>query len=625
MTAVSLPTIPAPREEWNDDFDFPDVDPIQASDAESEKEDGGDGEEDWDLEMDLGRTGGAKVQTIVNEAAARPFTVRAVPAGGESQIFTVRPPLASVDDVDEDEDEDGIPTIKGMVLPTIPLQTSHQATIDDDFEDGFALPSDLTQLSLRPLELNHRSSKSSLEWGDRDQTTSSQSSDAYSSLGFADHSPPSTYTSASLPETETEEEEEDEDLLDGLVLPSGLFESGHSAKKLVKMLETKKKAVVTDMRVKIASPDPEDDYESGLVLDDVMELSPSRLLQTTQQSTKLGPGTSTLRSKSVPRTSALIRPQSRAKSDRAKSPNVPPTSSSAQLRKLACPPSPPKPSSRSQTYSQAVASAPTPSTSKSSFLAPKYSSLRGQKSHSGLKATSPTNSRGLSRKASLPALTDHSPQLPATTAAISGMAKYNAPTASSKAKSHTNSTSRLHTFDYNVPPTRPSTPSANPAALRLTMPTSSSRLKTRPPISGVFASPLTPAPPLTRSTSPLPHAPRPPSASASRPPSSKSRHNQTQSLPAVPAVKMLKRPKRTRTYGDGTELDGLDDLPLDREKESRYRVQPKTMNTRIPGASYATAVLAPSLSRKSQKTDSGGPDPGQYHELCRATLIDCRL
>ena len=53
---------------------------------------------------------------------------------------------------------------------------------------------------------------------------------------------------------------------------------------------------------------------------------------------------------------------------------------------------------------------------------------------------------------------------------------------------------------------------------------------------------------------------------------------------------MLKRPKRQRTYGDGTELDGFEDLPLDRDKEGRYRVQPKAYGNRVPGATY---VLAP--------------------------------
>ncbi|GJE85746.1 hypothetical protein PsYK624_018250 [Phanerochaete sordida] len=608
-TAISSPGIPTPREEWNDDadFDFPDGDPIHASDAESEKEEDFDGDEDWDVELDLGKTGGAKVRPLVGDMAAVTVTAPGgVCSGDGPRMFTIRPPLTPIGDED---DEDAIPTIKAAVLPNFPSQSAPEATFDDeDFEDGFALPSDLTRLSLRPLELNHRSSKSSLEWGDKDHTTSSQSSDAYSTLGFADHSPPSTvYTSTSLPETETEDEDEEvEDMLDGLVVPSGLFESGHSAKKLTKILETKKKAIVTDMRVKIASPDPEDDFESGLVFEHDMELSPSRLLQAAQQTIKFGSGTTALRSKSVPRASTLGRPQSRSKSERAKSPNVPPISSSQQLLKLACPPSPPKPSSsRTQTYSQAVASAPTLS-AKSSFLAPKYSSLRGQKSHTVLKAPSPSSSRGLSRKASLPSLSEHNLAMPTPSHPdMSAISRYNAPTASSKAKSHTNSTGRLHTFDYNVPPTRPSTPSSNPAALRLTMPTSSSRLKARPPISNVFLpSPASATPPL-RSTSPLPTAHRPPSASSSRPPSAKSRHAQTQSLPAASAAKVLKRPKRTRTYGDGTELDDFEDLPLDREKEGKYRVQPKGIGTRIPGATYAS-IVAPSLSRKPQKPDTAG-------------------
>lgn len=629
MTTIPPSAVLTPREEWNDaDFDLPDGDAIHASDAESEKDEGADEDEDWDLEMDLGNTGGAKAQAVIGGMAVRSSAARAGPSGDESRLFTIRPPLATVGD--EDEDEDAIPTIKAAALPSIPLRSSQQATIDEDFEDGLALPSDLTQLSLRPLELNHRSSKSSLEWGDSNQTTSSsQSSDTYSTFGFADHSPPSNYTSASLPETESEEEEEFEDLLDGLVFPTGLFESDHGAKKLVKMLDTKKKAVVTDMRVKIASPDPEDDFESGLVLDDGSELSPSRLLQAAQQTIKVGSGTFALRSKSVPRTGiTLIRPQSRAKSDRAKSPNVPPISSSQQLRKLACPPSPPKPasSSRSQTYSQALASAPTPSSSKSPFLAPKYSSLRGQKSHTGLKAASPQGGRGLSRKASLPSLTDHSPTQPTApvTTQLSTLSRYNAPTVSSKAKSHTNSTGRLHTFDYNVPPTRPSTPSSNPVALRLTMPTSSSRMKARAPISSVFPSPMSASgSSITRSTSPLPPPPRPPSSSSGRPASSKSRHAQSQSLPAVPAPKLLKRPKRQRTYGDGTELDGIEDLPLDREKEGRYRVQPKSTGSRIPGASYAS-VVAPSLSRKPNN-EASGPSTSEYqrgHGLL-LTLTNC--
>jgi hypothetical protein len=52
--------------------------------------------------------------------------------------------------------------------------------------------------------------------------------------------------------------------------------------------------------------------------------------------------------------------------------------------------------------------------------------------------------------------------------------------------------------------------------------------------------------------------------------------------------KVLRRPKRQRTYGDGTELDGIDDLPTDREKEGRFRVMPKGYGNRVPGGTYSS-------------------------------------
>lgn len=610
MTAIPAPTIVLCKEEWPDaDFDFPDGDPIHTSDAESDKE---DADEDWDLEMDLGKTGGAKAQSVRDAIAARMDASRT-----PSQMFTIRPPLPTTPD---DEDDEGVSTIKVAQLPKVSTRPPPPPPIEEDFEDGFALPSDLTQLSLRPV--SHRSSKGSLEWGDKDQTSSSsQSSDAYSTLGFGDNASSSNYTSASLPETETEEEDDEEHELDGLVIPTGLFESGSSAKKLAKILETKKKTVFTDERIKVASPDPEDDYEIGLVINHDVELSPSRLLQNAQGTKRFT--VSSIRSKSAPpRPPAGVRPPSRLKGDRAKSPNNPPVSSANQLRRLAAPPSPPiarpGPGPRAQTYSQAVTSIPPPPSSPPSFLAPKPGSLRVQKSHSGLKPVSPTTStRHLGRKASLPSLSESTNQAQASGSGQSagfgaGQAGYVAQTASSRAKMHTTySTSRIHGFEYNVPPTRPSTPSSNPAALRLTMPTSSSRLKSRTPITSVFPAPLSAVtPPSIRSQSPLPPT-RPPSAT------SKPRlgHAQTQSLP-LPAPKVLKRPKRQRTYGDGTELDGFDDLPLDREKEGRFRVQPKGHGNRIPGASFSKASLSNAsadppagkgtLRRKTKRDVSGG-------------------
>ncbi|EMD42013.1 hypothetical protein CERSUDRAFT_79615 [Gelatoporia subvermispora B] len=584
MNTIPAPSIVLSREEWPDaDFDLPDGEPIHASDAESDKDDGGL-DEDWDLEMDLGKTGTARTALPLIHNLRQPS-----PSIMPPQVFTIRPPLH--DSPIEDDDE-GVSTIKVAAFLAAPSKVAAKrppSPVDEDFEDGFALPDDLTQLSLRPSSLAHRSSKASIEWGDRDQTVSSQSSsDTYSTFGFADHSPSSNYTSASLPESETEEDE-DEGELDGLVIPTGLFESGHGAKKLTKILE-KKKATFADDQVKVVSPDPEDDFEIGLIIDNDVELSPSRLIQHTQTIKHSASGF--IRSKSVPpRPPASIRPPSRLRNDRAKEPSNPPVSSAQQFRKLNQPPSPPaRPATvRVQTYSQALTSNPPPPSP--SFLTPKPGSLRVQKSHSGLKpSSSPPSTRNLGRKASLPSLSE-STQAQAS-ASGSGFAagnvpgaRYDAPTASSRAKTHTNSASRVYALDYNVPPARPSTPSSNPAALRLTLPTSSFRMKSRAPISAVFPQTIAPVvPPIGRSVSPLP-TPRPPSSASSKPPS-RSGHVQTQSLPSQSAVKVLKRPKRQRTYGDGTELDGFDDLPLDRDKEGRYRTQPKGAGVRIPGGSY---------------------------------------
>ncbi|KAI0756689.1 hypothetical protein C8Q80DRAFT_1116102 [Daedaleopsis nitida] len=625
MTTIPAPTILLPKEEWPDaDFDFPDGDSIHASDAESDKEDG----EDWDMEMNMGQTGRAKAQLVLQGIAAR-----SGPSKNTSQVFAIRPPLYP-SSPEEDEDDEGVSTIKVAALPKPFPTKAPPSPIDEDFEDGFALPSDLTTLSLRPLSLAHRTSKSSLEWGDKDQTSSSQSSDAYSTFGFADNSPSSNYTSASLPETETEEDEEEEDILEGLDVPTGLFETGHGAKKLGKILEMKKQTAFADDRVKVVSPDPEDDFEIGLVIDNDVELSPSRLLQNAQTVLR---STTSSRSKSAPpRPPAALRPPSRIKSDRAKSPNNPPISSMSQLRRITAPPaSPPSRVAqpvRSQTYSQAVAS---PSTM--TFLAAKPGSLRVQKSTSGLKPASPPQTRKLGRKASLPSLTESNQAQASGSGSGSAapgsipVARYEIPTASSRAKAHTATTSRLYGLEYIVPPTRPSTPSSNPAALRLTMPTSSSRMKTRTPISNVFptSAPLVTAPP-ARSTSPLPPArpaSRPPSAASSAA-SMKLRHVPSSSLPSAP--KVLKKPKRQRTYGDGTELDAFDDLPTDREKEGQYRVQPKGYGNRIPGASYPKASDASAtgtIRRKAKRDFSGSGNesskaPGPSKTLKRTSRIE---
>ncbi|KAH7928476.1 hypothetical protein BV22DRAFT_1102947 [Leucogyrophana mollusca] len=608
MTTIPAPTVVLTREEWPDaDFDLPEGDHIRSLDVESDRED--DDDMDWDAEMDLGQTGGAKAKAVVAGMAARSeFSRRS-----SGNMITIRPPLTCQEEEDEEDDE-GVSTIKVAALPKfIPKPQLPPTPIEEDMESAFALPSDLTQLSLAPLPLSHRSSKNSLEWGDRDQTSSSQSSDAYSTLGFADASPSSnSASSVSLPYSEESEcDEEDEGDLEGLVIPSGLFESGQSGKHLKKMLEMKKKAQITEQRIKVASPDPEDDFETGLVIEDDEDFSPSRLAKQTQRFGN--------RSKSAPARSLIsTRPPSRLRGDRAKSPVNPPVSSARQLQRIklsSSPPPRPPPPTRAQTYKEALSSAP-PTPPTPTFLSPKPGSLRGQKSHSGLKPPTPpsTQRKGLTRKASLSSLMESS----TSQASGSGMAgpstklaRYEAPTAASRAKSHTSSTSRIHALDFIVPPTRPSTPSSNPAALRLTMPTSM-RMKSRPALSSVFPGPpsatsagLPPPLPTNRATSPLP--PRPPSSLSLR---SRNAQSQTPPVPSTSAPKLLRRPKRQRTYGDGTELDGIDDLPTDREKEGRFRVQPKA-GSRIP----TSVVPKPSekdkdkgTMRKKGRRDAPSPD-----------------
>lgn len=579
MSTIPAPLLPLAREEWPDaDFDLPDGDHIRSLDVESDKDDDEEEEEeedgamDWDIEMDLGKTGGAKAKVVVAGMAARSHFSRIV----SGNMITIRPPLTCQEEEDEEEEE-GVSTIKVAALQMAAAKPS--PPIEEDMESAFALPSDLTQLSLAPLSLSHRSSKNSLEWGDH--TSSSQSSDAYSSLGLAEASSSSnSVSSLSLHETEESECDENESELEGLVVPSGLFESSQSAKHLKKMLELKKQVLITDQRIKVASPDPEDDFEMGLLIEDDDDFSPSRLVNAKQNQRYN-------RSKSAPARALLpTRPPSRMRADRAKSPVNPPISSARQLQRIKLSSSPPpRPlCTRALTYKEALSAAPPPPTN--TFLSPKPGSLRGQKSHSGLKPPTPpsTQRKGLTRKASLSSLMECSTSQASGSGIVvaagpsSGkLARYDAPTAASRAKSHTSSTSRIHGLDFMVPPTRPSTPSSNPAALRLTMPTSI-RMKSRPALSSVFPGPVTattlPAPqPPHRATSPIP--PRPPSTISLR---SRAAQTQTPLIPSTSAPKLLRRPKRQRTYGDGTELDAFDDLPTDRDKEGRFRVQPKAMS-----------------------------------------------
>lgn len=574
-------TVPAPthaQEEWPDaDFDLPEGDVIRPPpDADSDKED----EEDWDMEMDLGKTGGAKAASTGKATAGWGGSISR--RTGMSAMVTIRPPISTTAEPlspDLEDDDEGISTIKVSALPTIRRKTPEiRAPIEEDMEVDLVLPSDLTQLSLRPLGLNHKFSKGSLEWGDRDHTSSSASSDAYSSLSFGVAASPSTSsTSASLPGTDDDCDNEEDGELDGLVIPTGLFETEQGRKHLTKILDMKKKTPKVEEQVKVATPDPEDDFEIGLVINGDNDLNPLKLAQN-KQTKRLG--TLSTRSNSAPARPSALRPPSRLKIARPKTPvGQSGSSSQSSSRSSLSPPNRPSISRRTHTSQALPSQSSQPSQPPSSFLAPKQG-VRNQKSHSALKSPSPPNSasRKLSRKASLSSLleTSNAQIVPPPPASSSRQTQgYSAATAASRARLHTNSTSRMHSMDVQVQPTRPSTPSSNPAALRLTLPTSMSRMKSRPSINSIFPGPST-----SGSSTGSSYATRsPPPSAFNRPPS-------RASPTLVGTTKILRRTKR-RVFGDGTELDEIEDLPTDRDKEAQFRVQPKGIQNRVPGGSYS--------------------------------------
>ncbi|KAL7413394.1 hypothetical protein BDY24DRAFT_389927 [Mrakia frigida] len=187
----------------------------------------------------------------------------------------------------------------------------------------------------------------------------------------------------------------------------------------------------------------------------------------------------------------------------------------------------------------------------------------------------------LSRKSSLPMLFANEQERSSTPSSVAGSSsggggggsRFAAPTAASIARQR----DRIGGPDLFNPPnstspptsSRPSTPSSpfplspsmatvQPFHQRLTMPTSSSRQKTRSAITpNLFSAGSHPT---VTTTVPTP-----------------SRRATT-----IPKPELVSMPKKKRQYGDGTELDGFEDLKVDREKEGRYRVGNVPTTTSTP-------------------------------------------
>jgi len=58
-------------------------------------------------------------------------------------------------------------------------------------------------------------------------------------------------------------------------------------------------------------------------------------------------------------------------------------------------------------------------------------------------------------------------------------------------------------------------------------------------------------------------------------------------------------------YGDGTELDGIADLPTDREQEGQFRVTPKGHGNRVPGGTYSSKDKG-TIRKKGRKEGTNG-------------------
>ncbi|CAE6493278.1 unnamed protein product [Rhizoctonia solani] len=526
--------------------------------------------------------------------------------------------------VPDSEDTGDVSTIKIAKLnfPSVTKSTLKPLEDDDDFEADFALPAEMSNLSLRMLtpqtsSLLLRKSSTLVERGGQwDLNTSSSTFSDTSSLRsmYPPDASPST-SSASQPGTETDPSdadfaiyEDEEEAFDGLILPEGL-----AGKSLAKHLETKKQIVPAKIAAENNAKgsltsqsrraNEAEDFETDLVIGDE-DISISRLRQRRMANP------SEYRSKSVPlpRTasggyrpsSSRLRTESvmEVLSSASKAPTInrsrsPSSASQRSLSRkdsrssLVSPtnlsslrPSSVRASSSSHASPSTANLLSIPGSSSISGIAPRAAPLKHQKSLGRLQlssTSSPTSTslgQKLGRKASLASLAgDPSSGTISSASTLSLRSNgFNAPTASSKARRKPEEADRKKI--PAVPPTRPTTPSANPVALRLTMPTSSSRQKIRPSISNVFPSPAT-ATPIDRAPSPQSNPRRTPTSPGRvRTRSGGAPSSSISSMPSATAPKVMRKPKRTQAFSDGTELDAFDDLPEDTEKERKYRVQP---------------------------------------------------
>lgn len=491
-------------------------------------------------------------------------------------------------------------TIKAL-LPPPRTRKYEPATLEDGLEADFALPLNLTNLTLakQPASRYRRtgprdsiaSAVNSESWGSPSTSVSGKkygwgSEDSPSGKRFSETS--ATSISDGLAENNAKEKDElyaEENLEDGLEFEPTFFAASR-AKELNSILDRKRRPEYAP------APSPRrdtqrtagDSFEDGLILDDpVVELSRHRLRvqkrardrhpptlhkgqpqknvvkergKAWEKQREQGWGRNTpvppphgsirertqsgiggfgglgllglaLRSHSV---STVVRDSSRPSgvgvSGREKEAM---RSRSGHLLDIAPPPIP-----MSSTPSQP----PTPSASR----------LRHQKSHFHLAV--PSRSPSLTRKQSLASLQDAMAQrqIESGSGIGSQFEQLGLPPGSSS--NHSSIGAKDRDRYHNSPS-------------RLTMPTSSSRAKVRPPVSSIFPkADLTTSTTFTATSTQNPFPPHSTMSMGSR--LTPASNFATSSSPAY-AMMMKMNSSRRKLYGDGTELDGIDDLRIDED------------------------------------------------------------
>lgn len=520
-----------------------------------------------------------------------------------------------------------------------PSERKEPKPLDDgDLEADFALPLTLEHLKLAnkkdypSLGLRHRSSRSSL-------ITNSSRSDWDRDIGdphrsaFASPSTSSTsITSASMPVTDQSETDihsrsimvadEIDDFENDFVLPTPSFFSSGQSRELNNLLDRKRKAhpppsmhgsgasqagknhTVPDsgtfkasrlIRATISSAAKsrydvhEEAFEDGLVLEEEgAELNQGRLSRL--RKARLPPATPS--SKGANGTLRKDSGGSRGRYDsgdlfRERKTSGKVESPEAKLRKT----------DSGRVMVDAVTSSPAvagPSTPHR---------LRTQKSHSRLNDR-PTATPGpaIAKKQSLASLRD---AMASQQVDPPSVPSYVAPTASSVARQAAKSRERFsEAANQPMPPmpTMTRIPSDHGQSHRQTqtVPVSASKGKSRPPLGSAFNRPSSSASnPSHSSQSPLP--------------------SNMNNNPHMTIAHVLRRPKTTRTYGDGTELDVFDDLVVDRTKEN---FTPSSRSGSGSMATHASSSYISGLPNSANTNSSGGLGLGRpsYHD-CEYTML----